>query len=320
MSRRRRIIAALTLGCASSLAAAFPNGPFRIVVAFPPGGANDVLARLLCPQLTARFNQPCVVENRPGAGGTLGTAVVASAAADGSVLLLGSTGAQAVSPSLYAKLPYDQAKDLAPVSLMAISGNLVLVHPALPARNVRELIALAKREPNAMSYASQGSGSTGHLATALFSSMAGIQMVHVPYKGDALALVDLLAGNVPLLFSGIPPGLPHVKSGRLRLLAVTPGKRLAALPDTPTVAESGLPGYDVTTWYGIFVPRRTDGAVVSQLATEIASAVGQPQLRTAIANQGMEAAANSPAEFTTLVNRDIERWRKVVGALGLRVD
>jgi len=320
MPRRLRILAALALACAAAAAAAFPNGPFRIVVAFPPGGANDVLARLLCPQLTARFNQPCVVENRPGAGGTLGTATVAAAAADASVLLLGSTGAQAVSPALYSKLPYDQARDLAPVTLMSISGNLVLVHPALPARNVKELIALAKRAPNAMSYASQGSGSTGHLATALFSSMAGMQMVHVPYKGDALALVDLLSGNVPLLFSGIPPGLPHVKSGRLRLLAVTPGKRLSALPDTPTVAEAALPGYDVTTWYGIFVPRRTDASLVSQLAAEIANAVNQPQMRTAIANQGMEAATNTPTDFAALVNRDIARWGKVVGALGLRVE
>jgi tripartite-type tricarboxylate transporter receptor subunit TctC len=320
MFRTLRIAGLLALAGAAPSASAFPDGPFRIVVAFPPGGANDVLARLLCPQLTARFNQPCVVENRPGAGGTVGTAAVAAGAADGSLLLLGSTGAQAVAPSLYSKLPYDQGKDLAPVSLMAISGNLVLVHPALPARSVRELIALARRAPDALSYASQGNGSTGHLATALFASMAGIRMVHVPYKGDALALVDVIAGNVPLLFSGIPPGLPHVKSGRLRLLAVTSGRRLAALPEVPTVAEAGLPGYDVTTWYGAFVPRRTNAAVVKQLAAEIANAAAQPQMRTAIANQGMEAAANTPAEFSALVERELERWRKLVAALGLRVD
>lgn len=320
MSKLFRIAGVLALAAGSPTAVAYPDGPLRIVVAFPPGGANDVLARLVCPQLTARFKQSCVVENRPGAGGTVGTAVVAGANAEGTVLLLGSTGAQAVAPSLYSRLPYDQSRDLTPVSLVATSGNLVLVHPVLPVKNVRELIALAKRERNGLSFASQGNGSTGHLATALFSSMAGIEMVHVPYKGDALALVDLLAGNVPLLFSGIPPGLPHVKSGRLRLLAVTTGQRLAALPDVPTVGESALPGYDVTTWYGIFVSRRVDAANVSQLAEVVAQTVAQPAMQTSIAHQGMQASSNSPQAFRALVDRDLERWGKVVRSLGLRVD
>jgi len=318
----RSLLALLLAGfwAACAPASAFTNAPVRIVVAFPPGGANDILARLLCPQFNARIGQPCVVENRPGAGGTIGTAVVAAGPADGSMLLLGSTGAQAFAPSLYSRLPYDQLRDFAPASLVAISGNLVLVHPSLPARDVAQLVALARRAPDELSYASQGNGSTGHLATALFASMAGIRMSHVPYKGDAFALVDLMAGNVPLLFSGIPPGLPHVRSGRLRLLAVTTGKRLAALPEVPTVAESGLPGYDVTTWYGLLAPGRTDAAIVGRIAAETAQALGRPDVRDAIARQGMEPRSTSPAEFAALLQRDLERWRKVVQGIGLRVD
>jgi tripartite-type tricarboxylate transporter receptor subunit TctC len=317
-----RPLAAVLLLAVPAFTAAqnYPVKPVRFIVGYPAGGANDVLARVLGPELNEALGQPFLVENRPGAGGNLGTELVAKAAPDGYWLLLGSTGPQGVAPTLYSKLPFDPATQIAAVSLVAISGNLVVVHPSLPAKNVRELIALAKARPGQLSYASQGNGSTGHLATELFKSMAKIDMVHIPYKGDALALIDVIAGEVPLLFSGVPPGLPHVRSGRVRLLAVTPRKRLKALPEVPTIAESGVPGYDVTTWYGLFTTGGTDPAIIDKLAREVARIVALAHVQEDIARQGMEATSSTPADFSRFVKNEIEKWGKVVRAIGAKAD
>jgi len=322
MTSTLRIFAAAALAALPVVCAAqnYPAKTVRLIVGFPPGGANDVLARVLGPEFNKALGQSFVVENRSGVGGNLATELVAKASPDGHMLLVGSTGPQGIAPTLYSKLPFDPATQIAAVSLIAISGNLVVVHPSLPVKNVRELIALAKARPGQLSYASQGNGSTGHLATELFKSLAKIDMVHIPYKGDALALIDVIAGEVPLLFSGVPPGLPHVRSGRVRLLAVTPGRRLKALPDVPTVAESGLPGYDVTTWYGLFTTGGTDPAVIDKIALETAKIVARPHVQEDIARQGMEATSSSPADFKRFVAQEVEKWGKVVRAIGAKAD
>lgn len=322
MASMGRVFAAALLGgiAVAGLAQNYPARPVRLIVGFPPGGANDVLARMISPELNKAFGQQFPVENRAGAGGNLATELVAKANPDGQLLLVGSTGAQGIAPTLYSKLPFDPATQIAAISLLAISGNLVVVHPSLPVKNVRELIALATANAGRISYASQGNGSTGHLATELFKSMARIDMAHIPYKGDAPALMDTIAGEVPLLFSGVPPGLPHVRSGRVRLLAVTPGKRLKALPDVPTVAESGLPGYDVTTWYGLFTTGGTDPAIIDRLAREVARIVALPQVQDDIARQGMEATSSPPADFTRFVTSEIGKWGKIIRAIGAKAD
>jgi len=317
----RFLVLALAFGPAGAAPPhAFPDRPLRIVVAFPAGGANDLLARVLAPELSRALGQPVTVENRPGAGGNLGTEAVAKAAADGHTLLLGSTGPQGVAPSLYAKLPYDPATQILPVCRVATSGNLVLVHPGVPVRTVAELVALARAQPGKLSYASQGEGSTGHLAAELFRSLAKLDMVHVPYKGDSQALVDLASGQVQVLFAGVPPGLQAVNAGRVRLLASTPARRLEALPEVPTVSESGVPGYDVTTWYGLFATGGTDPAIVERIARETARILADPRMRQEIARMGMQAAYADPADFGAVVARDVEKWGRVVRAIGVRIE
>jgi tripartite-type tricarboxylate transporter receptor subunit TctC len=301
-------------------AQAFPSKPIRMVVGFAPGGANDTLARILSIELNKSLGQPVIVDNRPGAGGTIGAEVVAKAPPDGHTLLLGSTGTNGIAPSLYSKLPYDQMKDLAPVSLVARSANLLVVNPSMPAKNVRELVALAKSQPGKLNYASSGVGSTLHLAMELFKSMAGVNIVHVPYKGDALALADVMVGNVDMSLLPIPPALPQAKAGKLRILAISSGKRMSTLPAVPTVAESGVPGYDFSSWYGVFAGGATSGDTIERLAQEVHTAIAQPQVKTQIDRQGVEPAVNSPAEFRRLVADEIAKWGKVVKSVGVKLD
>ena len=322
MKPSTHVFAALAIGCAVSTAFAqtYPSKPVRMVIGFAPGGANDTLARLISPELNKALGQTVIVDNRPGAGGTVGADIVAKAPPDGHTLLLGSTGTNGIAPSLYTKLPYDQMKDLAPVSLVARSANLVVVNPSLPVKNVRELVALAKSQPGRMNYASSGVGSTLHLAMELFKSMAGVDIVHVPYKGDALALADVMVGNVHMSLLPIPPALPQAKAGKIRILAVSSGKRMSTLPDVPTVAESGVPGYDFSSWYGVFATGGTGKEIVERLAQEVGKAVALPQVRSQFATQGVEPASSSPAEFRAFVAKEIAKWAKVVKAVGVKLD
>ena len=288
----RAILAASILGCAFGAAVAqpYPAKPVRWVSPWPPGGANDIFSRAIAKKLAEAFGQPVVVENRPGAAGAIGTEAVAKAPADGYVLTLGSSPTHAIAPSLNPNLPYDPLRDFEAVTLVAVVPNVLVVNPSLPVTSVRELIALAKQRPGTLNFASAGNGTSQHLSAELFKVMAGVNMVHIPYKGTAPALAELLAGQVQLAFDNIPALLPHIQAGRLRALAVTPATRSVSLPDLPTVAEAGLPGYDASVWYGVFVPAGTPRPVVQRLHAEIARALAAPDLKGRMAAMGAEVS------------------------------
>lgn len=320
----RRLGAALivvaALAASASAQTAYPAKPIQLVVPFAPGGATDIVARLVGQKLAERLGRPVVVDNRPGAGGNLGAAIVAKAPADGHVLFLGTIATHAINQSLYARLGYDPVRDFAPVSLLT-SVPLVLVVPAdLPARSVKDLVALAKARPGALNYASPGAGTALHLAGELFKSLAGVDVVHVPYKGSAPAITDLLGGRVSLMFDTTLSALPHVKAGKLRALAVTTARRSAALPELPTVAESGLPGFDVSAWNGILVPAGTPREIVARLATEVAAIMKLADVRERLAGQGAEAIGSTSEEFAAHIAAETAKWAKVVRASGARVD
>ncbi len=320
--RALRTLAAVLLaqGAVAALAQDLPPAPIRLVVGFAPGGANDAIARLLSAPLQARLNTTVVVENKPGGGSTVATAEMAKAAPTGQMLLLGSTGGQAIAPAIYGKLPYDPVKQVQPVALVSRSATAVVVNDAIPVRLVSELIALAKAKPGTLNFATPGNGTGSHLAAELFKSMAGIDITHVPYRGDAPAMQDVMAGQAQLTFASLPSALAGAASGKVRIIAVTGPRRVPSLPNVPTVAESGLPGYEVETWYGVFTTGGTPSAVVQRLASEVVQVVNQPPVREAIIKMGMEPAPSGAEEFTQLVQRDMERWGKVVRAVGIKVD
>lgn len=295
----------------------YPLKPIRFVSAFPAGGVNDIIARIIAQQMTEALGQQWVVENRPGAGGNLGTDYVAKAAPDGYTLLNGGMGSLTVNP-FTGKVPYDTLRDFAPVILMARSPNVVTIHPALPVKSVKQLIALARARPGELNYASGGVGSTPHLSGALFASMAGINLVHVPYKGASPATTDLLAGQVQLSFLGVASSLPLIRDGRLRGLAVTGIKRVSELPAVPSVHESGLPGYDVNPWYGVLAPAGLPRDIVAKLNTEIARVVRTPEVSRKFAAQGVETAASTPEEYAAIINADFAKWGKVIREIGIR--
>jgi tripartite-type tricarboxylate transporter receptor subunit TctC len=291
------------------------------MVGFAPGGPNDIIARAYSAQLAEGLGQPFVVENRTGAAGNLAAEAVARAAPDGHTLMLGSTGTNAVNPSLYAGLPFDPVRDLAPVSVVATSPSALAVHPKVAAHSVRELIALAKAQPGKLTYASAGSGSSQHLSAELFKQAAGVDMVHVPYKGAAPGITDLLAGQVDLSFAPVANVVPYAKAGKLRLLGVTSATRSSFAPDTPTLAESGVPGFDVTTWYAVFVTAGTPAPIVERLNAELGKVSRSPKLREQLAGLGIDAAASaSPAEARAYRDAEVERWGKLVRALGVKAE
>ena len=318
--RTRRVAAALCLLCASAVSAAdmqqgYPAKPMRFVVGFAPGGGTDTVARILAQKLGESFGQSVVVDNRAGAGGNIANELVATAAPDGYTILFVSASF-AIHPSLYKKLPYDPAKDFTPVSLASSSPYLLALHPSVPARSVQELIALAKAQPGKLNYASAGTGSTLHLAAELFKSMAGVDIVHVPYKG-ANGITDLLAGAVQLTFAGLPQTLPHVKAGRLRGLAVTTSQRAAAIPELPTIAEAGVPGYEVDSWYGVLEPAGTPTSRIDALSNAIRAALREPDVKAKFAAQGLETRGTSPRDFGAYITREMPKWAKVVRAAGI---
>ena len=309
------------LGCAGGWAQDYPTKPIRMVVGFPPGGGTDVMARLVTPKMTAAWGQQVVIDNRAGATGIIGTDLVAKAAPDGYTLLMGHVATNAIAWSLFAKLPFDPAKDFAPITRVSSVPHIVVVHPSVDVRTVKELIALAKARPGQFTFPSAGNGSTPHLAGEIFKTMTGVNLIHVPYKGTGQSLQDLLGGQVQVAFDTTAAVMQYVKAGRLRPLAVTTLKRLASLPDVPTVAESGVPGYEVTTWYGLFAPAGTPPAVVRKVFAETARIVRLPDVKERLDGMGTEETTNaSPEEFSALVKTDIAKYAKVVKAAGLRID
>ena len=313
--------AALALSAPHAAAAAepYPARPVRFVVAFPPGGGTDIIARSIAQKLGERLGQQVLVDNRPGAGGNIGTDIVAKSSPDGYTLLMGSAGPLAINASLFARMPFDP-KDLAPVTLAASTPNVLVVHPSLPAATVRELIALAKARPGEINFASSGHGTPAHLAGELFNSMAGVKLIHVPYKGAAPALADLLGGQVQLMFSTMPPALPHVKDGKLRALAVTSLKRSPAAPDLPTVDEIALPGFEANTWHGVVVPAGTPGAIVARLNREIVAILHLPDVVERLSGQGAEALGSTPEEFAAYIKSESVKWAKVVRDSGAKAE
>ena len=317
-----RLMFGLSLLCPLSgqaQAPAFPTGAMRMVVAFPPGAANDFLARAIGQRLAEEWKQPVVVENRPGASGIVGSDTVAKAPADGHTLLLGSI-TLVILPSLIDKMPFDPLRDFTPIAMVAYGPLLVVVHPSLPVRSVAELIAHAKANPGKLSYGTAGSGTSVHVAVEMFKKMAGVGIVHVPYKGSAAAMTDLIGGQTHLMMDVIPSALPQVKAGKIRVLAVTGSKRVADLPDVPTVAESGLPGFDVSAWWGVMGPPGMPRAVVEKLNTTINRMLDTAELRQSLAGRGLEAAPMSPADFERVMRQDATRFGAVVKEVGIKAD
>ena len=301
-------------------AQAWPDKPVRMIVPYPAGGTTDLLARVLAHKMSASLGQQVVIENRPGAGGNIGSDLVAKAKPDGYTLLMGTIASHAINPNLYRDMPYDPLRDFAPVMLVATLPNLLVVNPAVPATTVKELIELARRKPGELAFASAGSGTTQHLSGELFKKMAGVDMLHIPYKGNAPAVTDLVGGQVQLMFDNIPISLQQVRAGKLRALAVTGPKRSAALPDVPTVAEAALPGYSVTSWFAMYAPAGTPAAIVARLNREAARALAAPDVRHPLIDQGIEPAGGTPAHLATHMRAELSRWKKIVAESGARVE
>src|SRR6267378_4481661 len=323
----RRIAAALFVAVAFSggaAAQAWPEKPVRFVVGFTPGGPSDILARALGQKLADSRGQQVVIENRPGAGGNIAAELVAKSAPDGTTWLLGNNSILATNQSLYAKLGYDPVRDFAPVALVAIQPNILVVNPNVPASSVKELIALAKAKPGELNYASSGAGAAAHLAAELFKTMAGVDMVHVPYKGAQPALTDVIAGRAQLMFATSASVIPYIKAGRLRPLAVTSSQRSPSVPDLPTVseagAESGLRGFEAVTWHGVVVPRATPDPLVVRLNADIGKALGARDLRERLESLGAELAPGTPRDFADYIAREIPKWAKVVKDSGARAE
>jgi tripartite-type tricarboxylate transporter receptor subunit TctC len=320
MFLRWAAMAAALCAAAPSLAQGFPEKPIRFVVGFTPGGPSDILARALGQKLGERWSQQVVIENRPGAGGNVAAEAVAKSAPDGYTWLLGNNSILATNQSLYRSLGYDAVKDFAPVSLVAVQPNILVVNPQVPAHSVTELITLAKKNPGKLNYASSGSGAAAHLAGELFKTMAGVDLVHVAYKGAQPALTDVIAGQVQVMFATSASAIPFIHAGKLRALAVTTARRSASVPDLPTVSEAGVPGFEAITWHGVVVPAATPRPLVERLNRDIVGALAQPDLRERLAALGAEVRAGTPREFADYIASEIPKWSKVVRDSGARIE
>lgn len=313
---------ACTLALAAPVAHAqtFPAKPIRFIVPFPPGGGNDTIARQIGQRLTSTLGQQVPVDNRPGAGGAIGAELAAKAAPDGYTMFLAGVATHGINPNLRRKLPYDPLKDFHAVSLIASAPLLVVVHPSLPVKSVKELTALARSRPGQINYASNGAGGSSHLAVEMFRMMTNTSMVHIPYKGLSPALTELLSGEVQLMFSSAVAMLPQVKAGRLRAIAMTGGKRSPAIPDIPTVAEAGVPGYETGSWYGVVVPAGTPKVAIDTLSREIISFVRSPETVARMNSEAVIPVGSTPDEFTAHIKRELARWAKVVKQANLRIE
>ena len=304
---------------ATVLAQAWPSKPIRVVVPFPAGGGIDTVARIVVPKMSEALGQPMVIDNRSGAGGTVGTEVVARAAPDGHVLLA-TFASHSMNATLYRDLSYDTEKAFAPISLIATVPNILVVHPSLPAKTVGDLISLARKRPGDINYASVGNGTPAHLSAELFNMMAGVRMTHIPYKGAAASIIGMITGETQLTFTTVLIALPHVKAGKLRPLAVATLARTPLLPEVPTVDQSGLKGYESIAWYGLLAPAGTPGPVVDRLNAELVRSVQTPEVRDNLLRQGTEIVASSPARFAQVIREDIVKWTKVVKAAAVKPD
>jgi tripartite-type tricarboxylate transporter receptor subunit TctC len=317
-----RLIIATTLAASASLAAAqqYPTKPVRIIVGFAPGGGTDTVARVLGQKLSEWWGQQVIVENRAGATGTIGADVVAKAPPDGYTLLMGHVNSNAIAPNVFKKLPYNALKDFTTIGYVGYVPNVLTVHPSVPAKSVKELVALAKAHPNELTYASSGVGSTQHLAGEKFTLDTGTRMIHVPYKGSGQAIVDLVGGQVSLNFDTMPPVLEHIKSGKLRALAVTTPKRAEGLPDVPTLAETGLKGFDMTNWYGVMGPAGMSRELVTKINADINKALQEPTVRRRLVEVGTEITLMSPEQFDAFVKAEITKYAQLVKAANVSVD
>jgi tripartite-type tricarboxylate transporter receptor subunit TctC len=295
----------------------WPNRPIRFIAANSAGGGLDILARTIQPRLAAAFGQQIIVDNRAGAAGSLAAEIVAKAPPDGYTLMTASVGGLAVNVSLYKGLGYHPLRDLAPITWATSSSNVLVVHPSVPAKSVKELIALAKAKPNGLAYGSSGAGNAGHLAGELFSGMAGVRMVHVPYKGGAPAMIDLIAGQVQLVFSSAPTAVPQVKAGKVRGLAVTTAKRSVILPDLPTISEAALPGFEADNWYAIVTTMKTPRPLIQRLNAEFVRALNAPEVQQTLLTQGLEVKTSTPEELGAYMKSEFEKWAKVIKDAGI---
>ena len=301
-------------------AQAYPNKPIRVIVPVPAGGTPDVVARMVAPGLSSLLGQQLVIDNRGGAGALIGTELAARAVPDGYTLFFSSPGPLTILPHVHKKVAYDPIKDFAPVSLISIGPFLLITHPAVPVKTVKELIALARAEPGKLDYASAGNGTPNHLAMELFKSMAGVNMTHVPYKGAPQAVTDLIGGSVNLMFNSIPPVLPHIRSGRLKLLAVAGGRRSPQLPDVATISEAGVPGFEAITWFGLLAPAKTPKQIVARLNELLVKVVRAPDIKSRFEVLGYEVVGSSPQEFASFIRVESEKYAKAVKLSGAKVD
>jgi len=313
--------ALLSLGAATEASAQkFPSKPLRILVTIGPGSVGDIISRVMADPLSRQMGQPVVVDNRPGAGGNVAAEVAARSPADGYTLFLTTISTHGINPSLYAKLNFDPIKDFAPIILLATNPNMLVVHPSMPVKNVKDLIALARKRPGEITFSSAGSGTSQHMAGELFAMMSGTKLVHVPYKSTPASATAVLSGETMIAFASVPVVLESVKAGRLRSLGVTSAKRMAAVPEMATLAETGLPGFDVGGWFGFSATGGTPEPIVAQLNGEFRKAIAEPGVRQKLMAQGMDLTESSPAEFSAFIRSEIERWRKVVQATGAKVE
>ena len=320
MNRWTRLLAlAATLAATAALAQGYPNKPVKVIVPYPPGGPTDIVARSVAQKLSEQTGQQFVVDNRGGAGGNIGAEAAKNAPADGYTVLVATT-AHAINRTLFKQMNYDLMKDFVPVSQLTAGPLVIVANPSVPAKNVKELIALAKSKPGGIAFASSGPGQSTHLAAELFSSMAGIKMTHVPYKGSAPALTDTMGGQTAIFFDTMLSAMPHVRGGKLKAIAVTSAQRSAAAPDIPTVAESGLPGYEAIAWNGVLAPAGTPREVVAKLNAELKKALELPEIKERFAAQGFAAAYSTPEAFAAFLNAEVEKWAKVVKVSGATVD
>ena len=314
------VVAVLGLDASAALAQGYPAKPIRVIAAFPPGSVSEILGRVVGHKLTEAWGQPVVVETRPGAGGTIAADAVAKAAADGYTLLMGSSAELTVGPNLYSKLSYDPLKHFAPVILVAVVPNLLVVHPSVPATTVKELVAVVKSKPGQLNFASSGNGTTGHLAGEMLKAVAGIDMVHIAYKGSPPALTDTLAGQTSLMFGPIVTALPHTRAGKLRALAVSSPRRSSAAPEVPTMVEAGFPDFEASIYFGISAPTGTPREIVARLNAEIGKALQVPEVRQTLLKQGAEPLGGTPEAYAAHIKAEIAKWARVVKISGARID